>query len=112
NTLKHIADCMDGLSLPNLESMGLGNLCQIKGVEQTSNSKAHFTKMKEASNGKDTMTGHWEIMGLKIEHPFQTFSEGFPKPLIEQLEKRTGRRIIGNKPASGTVIIEELGKEH
>ncbi len=68
--------------------------------------------MQEASNGKDTMTGHWEIMGLKIEQPFQTFPDGFPDDLIKQLEKETGRKIIGNKPASGTAIIEELGEHH
>jgi len=68
--------------------------------------------MEEASVGKDTMTGHWELMGLHITQPFQTFPNGFPQPLIDELEKKTGRRVIGNKPASGTVIIEELGKEH
>ena len=68
--------------------------------------------MKEASNGKDTMTGHWEIMGLHIEQPFRTFPEGFPDELIQELEKQTGRKVIGNKPASGTKIIEELGEEH
>src|SRR5699024_3154839 len=74
--------------------------------------KAHYGKMREASIGKDTMTGHWEIMGLHIDQPFQTFPNGFPAELINELEQRTGRRVIGNKPASGTVIIEELGKEH
>src|SRR5699024_662599 len=74
--------------------------------------RACFTKMQEASAGKDTMTGHWELMGLRIDQPFQTFPNGFPDELIETLKKKTGRDIIGNKPASGTAIIEELGKEH
>lgn len=73
---------------------------------------AYWTKMQEASNGKDTMTGHWEIMGLRIDVPFKVFSEGFPYELINELEERTGRKVIGNKPASGTAILDELGQEH
>src|SRR5699024_8531398 len=80
--------------------------------EKVDNPKAYYTKMQEASNGKDTMTGHWEIMGLNIQKPFKTFPDGFPPELIQALEERTGRQVIGNKPASGTVIIEELGEEH
>jgi phosphopentomutase len=112
NTLGHIADHRGGLKMPNMEKLGLGNINEIKGIEKVEKPLAHYTKMQEASNGKDTMTGHWEIMGLHIEQPFRTFPEGFPKELVEELEKKTGRKIIGNKPASGTEIMEELGEEH
>ncbi|WP_042145794.1 phosphopentomutase [Paucisalibacillus sp. EB02] len=112
DTLGHIADHMNGLHMPNMGELGLSNIREIKGIEKAVNPKAHFTKMQEASNGKDTMTGHWEIMGLHIEQPFQTFPDGFPKELIDELESRTGRKIIGNKPASGTAILDELGEKH
>jgi len=112
NTLGNIAIHRGGLHLPNLERLGLGNIAPIKGVHEQSNPSAFYTKMEEASVGKDTMTGHWEIAGLRIEQPFQTFPQGFPHELIAELEKRTNRKVIGNKPASGTVILDELGKEH
>ncbi|MRH42332.1 phosphopentomutase [Aquibacillus halophilus] len=112
DTLGHIAEHMKGLDMPNLGKMGLSNIKEIKGIEKASQPQAHYTKMAEASNGKDTMTGHWEIMGLHIEHPFRTFPDGFPDELINELEQKTGRSIIGNKPASGTEILEELGEEH
>lgn len=112
HTLGNIANHVDGLHLPNLEKLGLGNIEKIRGVETVNEPRACFTKMQEASAGKDTMTGHWELMGLRIDQPFQTFPNGFPDELIETLKKKTGRDIIGNKPASGTAIIEELGKEH
>ncbi|SER14900.1 phosphopentomutase [Gracilibacillus ureilyticus] len=111
DTLGHIAEYRNGLNMPNLASLGLSNIREIKGIAKSEQPLAYFTKMKEASNGKDTMTGHWEIMGLHIETPFRTF-EKFPDELINELEKRTGRKVIGNKPASGTEIIKELGKEH
>ncbi|XCS12477.1 phosphopentomutase [Aeribacillus pallidus] len=112
DTLGHIAEHLGGLHLPNLAKLGLGNIREIKGVPKTDKPLAFYTKMKEASAGKDTMTGHWELMGLKIDSPFQVFPDGFPEELIEELEKRTGRKVLGNKPASGTAIIEDLGKEH
>ncbi|AGN24082.1 phosphopentomutase [Erysipelothrix rhusiopathiae SY1027] len=113
DTLGHIADAMNGLNMPNLEQLGLGNLHNIKGVLPVSKPKAYYTKMIEASNGKDTMTGHWEMMGLYIENPFITFTEtGFPKELLDELQERTGYEIIGNKAASGTEILDELGEEH
>ncbi|QNF27084.1 phosphopentomutase [Metabacillus sp. KUDC1714] len=112
DTLGHIADYMNGLCLPNMEMLGLSNIREIKGVKKLERPLAHYTKMEEASNGKDTMTGHWEIMGLFIETPFLTFPKGFPKELIKEIEVKTGRKVIGNKPLSGTSIIEELGKEH
>ncbi|OIJ10731.1 phosphopentomutase [Anaerobacillus alkalilacustris] len=112
NTLGHIAEKMNGLHMPNMEKLGLGNIEKIKGIEKVSSPLAYYGKMQEASNGKDTMTGHWEIMGLKIDTPFRTFPEGFPSVLIEELEKRSNRKIIGNKPASGTEILDELAEEH
>lgn len=112
DTLGHIAEAQGGLHMPNMEKLGLGNIRELQGVYKVMNPAAHFGKMREASNGKDTMTGHWEIMGLFTEEPFRTFPDGFPAELVEQLEEKTGRAVIGNKPASGTKIIEELGKEH
>ncbi|PIC78364.1 phosphopentomutase [Sporosarcina sp. P19] len=112
NTLGHIAEEMDGLKLPNLERLGLANIAPIKGLVAQKEAQGYYTKMQEASVGKDTMTGHWEIMGLRIDDAFKVYPNGFPKELIEQLELKTGRKVIGNKPASGTEIIEELGEEH
>lgn len=112
DTLGHIAERMNGLKMPNLGKLGLSNIRQIKGIEKAVAPQAYFTKMKEASNGKDTMTGHWEIMGLNISTPFQVFPDGFPELLIHELEAKTGRPVIGNKPASGTEILDELGAEH
>ena len=112
NTLGNIAETMAGLHMPNMEKLGLGNIQAIKGIKHVKNPLGYYTTMQEASVGKDTMTGHWELMGLHIDQPFQTFPNGFPSELIEEIEKRTGRKVIGNKPASGTEIIQELGKEH
>ncbi|WP_449355734.1 phosphopentomutase [Virgibacillus natechei] len=112
DTLGHIAKHMNGLRMPNMGELGLSNIREIQGIRTSDAPKAHFTKMQEASNGKDTMTGHWEIMGLYIEQPFRTFPDGFPSALINELEEKTGRKIIGNKPASGTAILDELGREH
>lgn len=112
DTLGHIAEHMGGLHMPNMSKLGLGNIREIKGIKRAEHPMAHYTKMQEASNGKDTMTGHWEIMGLNIQQPFRTFPDGFPDELVEELKQRTGRDIIGNKPASGTAILDELGEEH
>ncbi|PLR66680.1 MULTISPECIES: phosphopentomutase [Bacillaceae] len=112
NTLGHIAEHMNGLQMPNMAKLGLSNIKEIEGIPLQEKPKAFYTKMMEASNGKDTMTGHWEIMGLKIETPFKVFPDGFPDELIKALEEKTGRKIIGNKPASGTEILDELGEEH
>lgn len=112
DTLGHIAEHMNGLDMPNMEKLGLSNIREINGIKAQENPLAYYTKMQEASNGKDTMTGHWEIMGLHIEQPFRTFPEGFPAELINELETKSGRKVIGNKPASGTEILVELGKEH
>ena len=112
DTLGHIAERMNGLHMPNLEKLGLSNIREIKGVKKINQPLGFYTKMQEASTGKDTMTGHWEIMGLNITKPFQVFPDGFPDELIKELELKTGRGIIGNKPASGTAILDELGEEH
>lgn len=112
NTLGHIAEAMNGLNMPNMGKLGLSNISEIKGIKKAEKPLAYYSKMQEASNGKDTMTGHWEIMGLNISTPFRVFPEGFPQELLSQLEEKTGRKIIGNKPASGTAILDELGAEH
>ncbi|MFP5113473.1 phosphopentomutase [Bacillaceae bacterium C204] len=112
DTFGHIAERMNGLNMPNMGKLGLSNIREVKGIEKADKPLAFYTKMMEASNGKDTMTGHWEIMGLNIQTPFRVFPDGFPEELLSELEKRTGRKIIGNKPASGTEILVELGEEH
>lgn len=111
DTLGHIAESVESFNIPNLQKLGLANLHSIKHVKEVKKPLAHFMKMKEASLGKDTMTGHWEMMGLKINTPFKTFTDtGFPKELLDELKKRTGHNIVGNKSASGTVILDELGE--
>ncbi|MFD7523748.1 phosphopentomutase [Paenibacillus chitinolyticus] len=112
DTLGHIARERGGLNMPNMAKLGLSNIRPIEGVPAADKPLAYYTKMQEASNGKDTMTGHWEIMGLNIETPFRVFPDGFPDELIGRIEEKTGRKVIGNKPASGTEIIDELGEEH
>ena len=112
NTLGHIAEHTKDLKIPNLQKLGLANLCQLKGVEPAKQPLGKYTKLNEKSLGKDTMTGHWEMMGIYTDKPFQTFTEnGFPQELINELSKRTGRTIIGNKSASGTEILEELAEQ-
>ena len=112
DTLGHIAEHMEEFHIPNLQKLGLANLHRIKGVSPVEHPLGSYIRLNERSNGKDTMTGHWEMMGLYTEKPFQTFTEtGFPKELIAELEARTGRKIIGNKSASGTEILQELGEE-
>ncbi len=112
DTLGHIAANTDPFHIPNLQKLGMANLHSLKGVEPVEKPLAYFAKLNEASAGKDTMTGHWEMMGLHVTTPFQTFTEtGFPKELIDELSARTGRTIIGNKSASGTEILEELAEE-
>ena len=113
NTLKHIAQAAKGLNMPNMQKLGLGNLTEIQGVAPVKPKQGYYTKCEELSTGKDTMTGHWEIMGLKITEPFKTFTDtGFPKELIDELEARTGRKVVGNKSASGTEILDEIGRAH
>ena len=112
DTLGHISETVEHLDIPNLQRLGLANLKPLKQVKPTEHPEGYFMAMNEASNGKDTMTGHWEMMGIRTDKPFITFTEhGFPKELIDELEKRCGRKIIGNKAASGTEILEELGEQ-
>ncbi|RXT13830.1 phosphopentomutase [Ammoniphilus sp. CFH 90114] len=112
HTLGHIAEKMNGLKVPNMQALGLGNIEPLLGIEALAAPQAHYGKMAEVSVGKDTSTGHWELMGLKVSTPFHTYPNGFPAKLIEAFSKRIGRGVLGNKPASGTEIIEELGEEH
>lgn len=112
NTLGHIAENMEEFKIPNLRRLGIANLIPLKGMEPEKAPVGYRMKLKEASNGKDTMTGHWEMMGIYTTKPFKTFTDtGFPPELIKELEKRTGRTVIGNKSASGTEILEELAEE-
>ena len=112
NTIKHISETCGGITLPTLEQFGYGNLTEIKGVKPVENTSAYYGKMLEASKGKDTMTGHCEMMGVLTTVPQITFTEtGFPADLVAELERRTGHKVIGNKAASGTEILKELGEE-
>lgn len=112
DTLGHIAEHVDSFQIPNLQKAGMVNLHPLKQVQPVEKPLGYYMEMREASVGKDTMTGHWEMMGLHITTPFKTFTEtGFPKELLEELSKRTGRVIIGNKSASGTEILDELAEE-
>ena len=111
DTLGHIAESVDSLNIANLQRMGIANLHKIKHVASIENPLGYQMKLKEASVGKDTMTGHWEMMGLHITKPFKTFTDtGFPKNLLDELEVKTGHKIVGNKSASGTEILDELGE--
>ena len=112
NTLGHIAESVETFRIPALQKLGIANLTPLRQVPAVENPLGYQAALRERSNGKDTMTGHWEIMGIETKKPFKTFTEhGFPKELIEELEKRTGHKVIGNKSASGTEIIDELGEE-
>lgn len=113
NTLCNLANKVGGVNLPNLQTMGLGNIASIKGVEPVKNQIAYSTKCGELSKGKDTITGHWEMAGICINEPFKVFTDtGFPKELIDELEEKSGHKFIGNISASGTEIIQNLGEEH
>ena len=112
DTLGHISQQVPGMKIPHLQSLGIANVHRLPHVRAAENTLGYYARLREASNGKDTMTGHWEMMGLHITTPFKTFTEtGFPKELIDELSRRTGRVIIGNKSASGTAILDELGEE-
>ena len=109
HTLGHIAE-VAGLTVPNMQKMGLGNIETLKGIDPAESPQAYHTKLEEVSVGKDTMTGHWEIAGLRIDKPFRVFPDGFPEELVRQIEDHTGRKIVANRPASGTQIIDEWGE--
>lgn len=111
NTLGHICDYMNGLDVPNLEGLGLGSIGEFKGIHPLKCQLAYTARLEEVSNGKDTMTGHWEMMGLKITKPFQTFTEtGFPDEFIKLFEEKTGRKCVGNYAESGTKILDDWGE--
>ncbi|HQE05162.1 MAG: phosphopentomutase [Tepidanaerobacteraceae bacterium] len=112
NTLGNVAKAVGGLSLPNMQKMGIGNIIDIEGVPAVKEPTAAYGKAAEKSAGKDTTTGHWELAGVILERPFPVYPDGFPPELIEEFEKRIGRKVLGNKVASGTEIIKELGDEH
>lgn len=112
NTLGNVAAAVGGLSMPNLGALGLGNVTAIAGVPPVSHPAASWGKNAERSAGKDTTTGHWEMMGLVLDRPFPTYPEGFPASLMDTFTEKTGLGWLGNYPASGTVIIQELGDEH
>ena len=113
NTWAHAAESVGGLKVPFMEAMGIGELDDILGVKAIKDHKnAYSLRLRETSNGKDTMTGHWEMMGINTVKPFQTFTDtGFPKELMDELSKRTGHKLLGNYASSGTVILDELGEE-
>ena len=113
NTLKHISESVDLLKIPTMTKLGLSNLVELKGINPNKNTIGYYTRLHESSLGKDTMTGHWEIMGLYIDEPFITFTEnGFPKELVDELEQLSGHKFIGNYASSGTEILEKLGQQH
>ncbi|MFO8080544.1 MAG: phosphopentomutase [Armatimonadota bacterium] len=112
NTLGNLSRAVGGITLPTMQRLGLGNLTHIEGVPPTEESIGAHGRMTEQAAGKDTMVGHWEMMGQIRERPFPTFPDGFPDEIIDEFEQRTGRPVIGNRAASGTVIIEELIEEH
>lgn len=112
NTLGNISRAVGGLYLPNMEKLGLGNLTDVLGVPPTKATEGAYGRLTEVSAGKDTTTGHWELAGIVLEHPFPTYPNGFPEDIIGEYEARIGSGILGNFPASGTVIIQELGEEH
>lgn len=112
NTLKNTSWAAGGLKIPNLEAMGIGNLAELKGVAPRKDAIGSYGVMAEKSPGKDTTCGHWEMVGSVLDKPFPTYPNGFPPEVIAEFEKRIGRRVLGNKVASGTEIIKELGPEH
>ncbi len=112
NTLLHVAEAVGGLSLPNFESLGLGNLGDFKGLAKRDDCRSSFGRMAEKSKGKDSISGHWEIAGLRLDKPFPVYPQGFPKDVMDEFKVRTGREALGNVAASGTEIIDRLGEEH
>lgn len=112
HTFGNIAQAVGGLNLPNMEAMGLGNIAILDGVKPQLEPTAAYGKMAEVSAGKDTTAGHWEIAGIHLLKPFPVYPNGFPAEVMDEFAKQTGRGWLGNTPASGTVIIDELGKEH
>ena len=112
SSLEHCAQAVGGLELPNLGRIGLGNITPILGTPPAENAQGSYGRMAETATGKDSTTGHWEMAGFVLHKPLPTYPRGFPASLVKQFEKAIGREVLGNKPASGTEIIKELGEEH
>jgi len=112
NTLSNIASVLGGLDLPNMGEMGLGNITPMEGVPPREKTWGAYGKCQEISKGKDSVTGHWELMGVEVKEPFPTYPNGFPLEVLDEFKKLTGLEVLGNKTASGTEIIKELGEEH
>lgn len=112
NTIGHVAEAVGGLKIPNLGALGLGNILDLRGQPPVPRPQAMFGRLRERSRGKDTTVGHWELMGAISDRPFPVYPDGFPAEIIAEFERLTGRGVLGNKPASGTEIIKELGEEH
>ena len=112
NSLSNTARIVGGLNLPNMEKLGFGHITPMVGVSAVKDPQGAFGRMRPKSAGKDSVTGHWELMGIYLEEPFPTYPEGFPKDVLDEFTKLTGLEVLGNKAASGTAIIEELGEEH
>ncbi len=112
DTLGHLAEAVGGLNLPTLQALGLGNIAPLRGVPPADAPRAHYGKVQPHSKGKDSVTGHWEMMGVHTEVPFPTYPNGFPPEIMQAFESRIGRQTLGNYPASGTEIIRQLGAEH
>src|SRR5690625_3357207 len=112
DTLGNTARAVGGLRMPHLQRLGLGNIADVQGVPPVKRPSAAFGRMRERSAGKDTTTGHWELAGLRLDKPFPTYSDGFPKEIVDAFSKAVGRGVLGNVAASGTAIIERLGERH
>lgn len=111
NTLGNIVKNYKDIKLPNMLKLGLGNIDGIDSLEGVESPIGAFGRASEVSKGKDTTTGHWEMTGVLVETPFKTYENGFPKEIIDEFERKTNRKVIGNKPASGTAILDELGEQ-
>ena len=112
NSLSNTARVLGGINLPHMGEIGLGNITPIKGVAPRSSTRGAFGKCKEVSKGKDSVTGHWELMGIEVNEPFPTYPNGFPQEILDEFKRLTGLEVLGNKPLSGTEIIKEYGEEH
>jgi len=112
NTLSNTARVLGGLDLPNMGEMGLGNITPMVGVPPREETWGAYGKCQEISKGKDSVTGHWELMGVEVKEPFPTYPNGFPPEVLDKFKQLTGLEVLGNKSASGTEIIKELGEEH
>ena len=112
DTLGNIVRACKGIKIPNMIKLGLANIEGVDSLENIESPIGCYGRCSEVSKGKDTTTGHWEMTGVLVETPFKTFENGFPKDIIEEFERRSNRKVIGNKPASGTAILDELGEQH